>query len=840
MKKIYFIIAALFCLTVCSCTLKEDYAKGTIQTVGVTNVTGNSARLQGRVSIEEAGNDPDVVVNERGFYVYIPDVPDGMNRHVPSGSDGEGDFECTVNELNSLTTYCFRAYAKIKYDRVYGSTMEFTTERDGSIRLDSIISIGSITYTTASVSGKVLFEGIPPYTELGLCYSTQPEANLTGRKTAISANGDGTFSATLIKLNAGTTYYVQAYALNREMTAYSSEESFTTSDGSIHVDVAGASNITQTSATITGTVIFDGVPPYTERGFCYSTWRYPDLAEQKLVVPGEGTGTFNGTLTGLSPDITYYVRAYATNGETVAYSAEESFKTLDGSAIIDSVIVSDITNVSATIHGNIIFEGIPPYTERGFLYAISPTNLSVDGWQPKQKVIIPGSGAGAFETALTGLTPTTTYYVTAYTLSGTEAEYSPVESFTTLDGTIYLGDIVVSNVTNTSAAVGGEIIAEGIPPYSERGLCYSTSPNPNLETGQKLVVPGSGKGIFDVTLAGLEPGTAYHVKAYAQNNETVAYSKEKNFTTLDVPSVTSLRIEDVDGNGMSVLGKITRLGAEEVTDYGVCYSTVNSVPTINDSKVSSGNTSATGSFKVQVTGLELSTGYYFRTYARNSVGITYGEVLQGTTSAFKVALNLVAYYTFDGVDNINFLSEAQGKSQYEGIKQGVGDPVYSSDIPGTAGHSLQLNNDAYYVMTESPVAAITSSYTMNVWVKSYVTTQTLFRYEDTGGGRKPAVAFNNGYVYAEINYNVSYQNVFNIDITALTLDGTWHMLTVTRESGVCKLYIDGVYRVSTSSNATHTGRWYLGQGFTGRMDNLRIYNRELKQNEITKLYNDKE
>jgi hypothetical protein len=552
MKKKYFIISALFCLTVCSCSLTEYYGEGEIQTLGVTNVTSSSARLRGRITVENKGSDANIVIVNKGFRLYMS----GETVILSSENSGEGDFECLLDNLDSETTYSFEAFAEIE-----------------------------------------------------------------------------------------------------------------------------------------------------------NTYKPRSGTEEKPV-------------------------------------ADET--------------------ASVTVYG------------------------------------------------------------------------STMEFTTERDRRIILDSIKMSGITNTSAAVAGKIISEGIPSYTERGLCYATSPDPFLETGHKLIVQGNGKGFFNATLTGLAPSTTYYVKAYAFNNEMIAYSPKESFTTYDLPSISSLQTEDVDGTSMSVWGEIISLGANEITDYGFCYSTTNVLPTVNDSKVSLGSTAETGAFKVQITGLEMSTKYYLRAYAQNSTGIAYGEVLQETTSAFRVALNLIAYYTFDNNDNANFLSETQGKSKYDGIKQGTGSPIFSSDIPGTIGNSLQLNSDAYYVMTESPIAAITSSYTMNVWVKTYVVTQTLFRYENTGSSNKPCIAFNSGYVYAEIDYDVSYYSQFNLDITPLVLDGAWHMLTVTRQAGVCKLFIDGNYRLSTNSNAIHTGRWYLGQGFSGKMDNFRVYNRELTQSEITEIYNAKQ
>ena len=65
-----------------------------------------------------------------------------------------------------------------------------------------------------------------------------------------------------------------------------------------------------------GTVLSDA--PVTARGFCWSTERYPTIADNRTD-EGTGTGGFSSTIAGLTPSLTYYARAYATSGGTTVY-----------------------------------------------------------------------------------------------------------------------------------------------------------------------------------------------------------------------------------------------------------------------------------------------------------------------------------------------------------------------------------------------------------------------------------------------------------------------------------------------------------------------------------------
>lgn len=92
------------------------------------------------------------------------------------------------------------------------------------------------------------------------------------------------------------------------------------------VSTTAATNITSQRARSGGNVTSDGGDTVTERGICYSTSANPTTANSKVIVAGT-TGSFTATITGLSSNTTYHVRAYAINGIGTGYGADESFTT---------------------------------------------------------------------------------------------------------------------------------------------------------------------------------------------------------------------------------------------------------------------------------------------------------------------------------------------------------------------------------------------------------------------------------------------------------------------------------------------------------------------------------
>jgi len=99
--------------------------------------------------------------------------------------------------------------------------------------------------------------------------------------------------------------------------------------------------------------------------------------------------------------------------------------------------------------------------------------------------------------------------------------------------------------------IGGNITNDGGSSIVLRGICYSTSPNPNM--GNSRTEDGSGTGSFNTVLRGLTSSTMYYARSYAKNsNGVVVYGNEVSFTTsASLPGVRcpgTPTVTDIDGN----------------------------------------------------------------------------------------------------------------------------------------------------------------------------------------------------------------------------------------------------------------------------------------------------
>lgn len=233
-----------------------------------------------------------------------------------SPATGTSDVAVSYNltGLQSATTYHFRIKAQNAVNVVYSSDMSFTTANSAPQLTTTAIS--SITGTTATSGGNITYNGGAAVTARGVCWSTNPSPTLSNSYTS-DGSGTGSFTSNLTGLSLGTTYYVRAYATNAVGTTYGNELSFTTA-ALPTVATSNYSDVKGNSAKAGGSVTSNGGSTVTAQGLCWSTSPNPTTASSI-------TTSFTATMTGLSPNTTYYVRAYATNIAGTGYGNQISF-----------------------------------------------------------------------------------------------------------------------------------------------------------------------------------------------------------------------------------------------------------------------------------------------------------------------------------------------------------------------------------------------------------------------------------------------------------------------------------------------------------------------------------
>lgn len=596
----------------------------TLTTKAITNITVSSAKTGGTISdngwanVAVAGICYDTVPN--------PTLESNTVMTIVVGS-GVGSFNINMTGLSDSTTYYVRAYATNIVGTAYGNELSFTTEKIVPPTVTTI-SVTNITSSAARVSGSVTNAGLGTVTSRGVCYDTVPTPTIEGGNIFQGGSGLGTFNANLTYLSDNTTYYARAFATNSAGTAYGSEVTFTTDTATLStLTTKAVVNVTSTTATTGGVISNNGNGIITSRGVCWDTLQNPTFEGGHFIVSGSGNGSFVANVTSLTPNTTYYLRAYATNVAGTAYGNQQIFTTDTATlGTVSTTAVTLITSTSACSGGAISNNGNAPITSRGICFDTVP-NPTID-----QGIILSvGSGNGSFVANMTNLTPNTIYFVRAYATNVMGTAYAVQQVFTTDTASLsVLTTTTATLVTATSARIGGTIINNGNATISARGICYDTIPNPTVERSSVISFTGNLTS-FTANLTNLTDSTRYYVRSYATNVMGTGYGNEQYFTTekIVVPTITTTTAMNISSSRATIGGNVTSDGWSTVTARGVCYSTTPD-PTIENGTVKSAG-SGTGTFNVDLTYLTNNTTYYYRAYATNIAGTTYGEQLSFST-----------------------------------------------------------------------------------------------------------------------------------------------------------------------------------------------------------------
>ena len=557
----------------------------------VKDITESSATGSG-VVVADGGSS----ITRRGLCWGLQPDPTIDDTHADCGV-GSGAFNCLMSHLTNQTTYYVRAYAENAVGLAYGELVSVTVGYHDQAIPPTVVTgeVSDIALTSAIGHGNVTNDGGASVTERGLCWSTSQNPTTSGSH-ASSGTGTGNYTVNMTNLEANTTYYVRAYAINSAGTSYGSEVSFTTSQevSLPAVTTSEVTNITHNSAQGGGNVTSNGGASVTERGICWSTRPSPTI-NGNHASNGAGTGSYVVNMTSLAPNTIYYVRAYATNSVGTAYGDELEFRT-ETASTLPTVITGEVINITqttATGSGNVTSDGGTTVTERGICWSTSH-NPTTNGSHASN-----GTGTGEFTVNMTGLVPNTTYYVRAYAKNSNGESYGGEASFVTSAIPQYTINIS-ANPSNGGTVTGGGT-------YQQGQQCTVTA------------TANSGYAFTNWTENGSVVSTNASYTFTVTGNRTLV----ANFTLqTSLPTVITNTVTNITQTSATGGGNVTNDGGAIVIERGICWS-MSPNPTISDNHASSGT--GTGSYSVQMTDLSPNTYYYVRAYAINEIGTNYGN-----------------------------------------------------------------------------------------------------------------------------------------------------------------------------------------------------------------------
>ena len=309
------------------------------------------------------------------------------------------------------------------------------------------------------------------------------------------------------------------------------------------VTSGAVSAITQTTATVAGTITSAGCSPITSYGIEYSTTTgFANGTGTQVTAGNLSSGTFSADLTGLVTGTTYFFHAWATNSAGTSYSTEGSFTT-------------------ATPDPQILVTALTSFGDVCLTTTAGPNSFTISGSNLTAADITVGALNGfSFSTTSAGT------YTSSLTLTQTGGAFSQeiFVKFAPVAEQSYNGNIVVngggvaasvdvaasgtgvnspavlttgtaSSVTYNSATLAGSVTATGCTAITAYGIEYSSTDNFTPGSGIQVASSNLSSGAFSAALSGLTPTTIYYYRAYATNGGGTAYGSQQSFTTAAVP-----------------------------------------------------------------------------------------------------------------------------------------------------------------------------------------------------------------------------------------------------------------------------------------------------------------
>ena len=474
-------------------------------------------------------------------------------------------------------------------------------------------------------------------------------------------------------------------------------------------------------------------------------------------------------------------------------------------------------------------------------------------------------------TITTGLTVSYTYPTSGtYTVKATLTNTCDIG--TTLQQTVSATDAVaptvalqpVSDVTQTSAVLRMSVTSNGNATLTSYGVCYSST-NPQPEVGKDRVEKLTGSvGLntpVSFTLTGLTESTLYYVRAYAINNASgqVGYSSPtQSLTTGQYPTVITGKASPGVSSAM-VNFLIDKTGNPAAVEYGICYSSVNSLPDLQNSTIAKvAGPPLNTNVPVDLTNLTPNKTYYYRVYARLASGeVRYGDVMTFTTQIDTLSTDLIANVSFTDQS----LLDVSGNSNHVKL---VGNPAFTTDRTGKTNSAVLLNGATdYFYMTDNPTLN-PNSLSVSVWIKPTSVNRTMQIYNKSrfsdgtselySSQIRPNTNDPGGIVIStDIKQNSNCQQ--GIGWQTFPFPGRpdlskWHHVVMTYSGRSVRMYFDNALLYAKDDLPKSTldvcpgGDLKFGAQsrelpyyFLGALDDIRIYKRALTASEVQALFN---
>lgn len=555
----------------------------------------------------------------------------------------------TVFGLSSDVTYYFRVgtfndKGDVNYTAI-GSTLTLLSV--DTIPPDAIadLSASTMSATSMKLSWSAPFD--PTDSPFNGNYRIQHatwtgvEWSTTNAQVAISTsnvNAGDPQSAEVDDLDPNTTYYFKIWAadLKPNVSLESNEAvemTLAATPSDVHVEMIGL-----TSATVHWAEFPEAPQSASANGYRLESSTHPDFSSMVVSSVTHSLSPSTLTVTGLTPNSTYYFRAASLNFKDVPnYDDTITTHTL---ATPPGRLASDFLNVyaaSATVRWAALPDAPPAESAAGYLVEASST-----GFDGSDEVLSTATVNVALSTlTVSGLLANTTYAFRVGSLNeGGAAAFTLLGSTSSLAG-LPTG-VSISGVGETSVA-----LAYAAPVDGAEGFRIEASSTEFNGTGAVLSSATLDGTLLTLTVSGLQNDTTYFFRVGSLNwNESPHFAATVATSTLASPP-SAIGPDFTAVHFSSITARWAAMQAGWAQGYRLDASSTNFV----SGPVHSSTTANVALSTLTVSGLDLNTTYYFRVGSLNWNGTANYTTLASTSSRSAAPLTLASTFTMVGVSS---------------------------------------------------------------------------------------------------------------------------------------------------------------------------------------------
>ncbi|MFZ4798352.1 MAG: hypothetical protein ACOYMA_12720, partial [Bacteroidia bacterium] len=238
--------------------------------------------------------------------------------------------------------------------------------------------------------------------------------------------------------------------------------------------------------------------------------------------------------------------------------------------------------------GNIIDMEENGITDYGFCYA---ANNSFPTINDDRISLGKTNKTGEFSANLIGLQAFNVYHFRAYAISNNVVTYGNVFGTDVVPIMFNLKIDTLKVISSKEINLIGSINGIGGLKILDFGYDYSLFSNAFAQTNKQSLGILNKDTVFSGKILNPVIDTTYYVKTYAQiSDNSIFYSAEKTVRVSSIKFSTDTAVV-TPLLSAKIYGLFQNLGADNIQEYGFCYASSTSFPTLNDAKLSYNNPS---------------------------------------------------------------------------------------------------------------------------------------------------------------------------------------------------------------------------------------------------------